>query len=214
MAFLKKLTFTENTDIYIWKITEDFDFLIKNVILKPESLNRVNSMKSESHRKGFLAVRMLLQHCGYTDHDLWYDETGKPNLIDGKKISITHSFDYSVIAISNQDIGVDIELCREKVIRISNKFAKELFVTTLLPNEKTRTLTFIWGAKESIFKIMNEPGISFLDHIMVQEINLNKNKTNAVLEFNNQTVLFDIFYTELDNYCLVYAEKNEKQLTL
>lgn len=207
MTFFKKINFTQNTDIYIWKITEDFDFLFKSVVLKPLSLERVKNMKSESHRKGFLAVRMLLQHCGYTDYDLSYDESGKPSLIDGKKISITHSFDFSVIAISSHEVGIDIELRRDKVLRIGDKFAKETFIQDLPDVEKTRALTILWGAKESIFKIMNEPGISFLDHIIVHPFLMPDGKTCAELNFNNKNGTFDIYYREIENYTLVYANK-------
>ena len=205
MTFLKKNNFTSNTDIYIWKITEDLNELFKSVILKPESLVRFNGMKSESHKKGFLAVRMLLQHCGYTDYDLIYDKSGKPSLIDGKKISITHSFDFSVIAISNEEIGIDIELRRDKVLRIANKFAKELFLEQLTDTEKVRVLTVLWGAKESIFKIVNEPGISFIDHINVQKFIMSDKKAVSELFFNNEKIYFDIYFNEIENYTLVYA---------
>ena len=207
MAFLKKINFTANTDIYIWRITEDYDYLFSQVILKPNSLERVSNMKSDSHRKGFLAVRMLLQHCGYTDHDLLYDTTGKPILKDGKKISITHSFDYSVIAISDVEIGIDIELRRDKVLRIGDKFAKESFLHDLSDITKIRALTVLWGAKEAIFKIINEPGISFLDHIMVDSFLMSDYKTLAILNFKQQQTLFDIYFKEIENYTLVYAHK-------
>jgi len=207
MSFIKKINFTSNTTIYAWKITEDFNYLLSHVVLKPSSLERVSKMKSESHQKGFLAVRMLLQHCGYTDYDLSYDHSGKPSLADGNKISITHSFEYSVIAISQQEIGIDIELCRDKIIRIGNKFAQEQFVQNYAEDEQKRILTVIWGAKESIFKIMNEPGISFLDHIAVHPFLLSDNNTTAQLNFNHEISNFTIYYKEIDNYTLVYAEK-------
>ena len=35
-------------------------------------------MKSEIHRKGFLAVRKLLSYFEYTDEDLVYNIDGKP----------------------------------------------------------------------------------------------------------------------------------------
>ena len=46
----------------------------------------------------------------------------KPNLKDGKNISISHSFDYSVIIVSDKIIGIDIEKQRDKIKRISSRF--------------------------------------------------------------------------------------------
>ena len=206
MAFYKKINFNDKADIFVWKINEDIETLRANVILKPESLLRYNGMKSESHKKGFLAVRMLLQHCGYTDYDLIYDPTGKPFLVDGKFISITHSFDFSVISIGTESLGIDIELKREKVLRIANKFSEEDFINSDMDTDlQIKLYTMVWGAKESIFKIVNEPGISFIDHIKVASFDFKENETKAVLRWKNTTEDFFIFFKEIENYVLVYA---------
>ncbi|WP_321539515.1 4'-phosphopantetheinyl transferase family protein [Flavobacterium piscinae] len=86
-------------------------------------------MKSESHQKGFMAVRMLLQYNGYTDFDLYYDEFGKPHLKDGVNISISHSFDFSVIILSDKNVGIDLELRRDLVKKMhTNLQRKYLFM--------------------------------------------------------------------------------------
>ncbi len=206
MAFYKKINFNDKADIFVWKISEDLETLKANVILKPESLERYNGMKSESHKKGFLAVRMLLQYCGYTDYDLIYDLTGKPFLVDGKFISITHSFDFSVISIGTESLGIDIELKRDKVLRIANKFSDEDFMNPDIDKGlQIKLYTMIWGAKESIFKIVNEPGISFIDHIKVAAFDFKENETKAVLRWRDTTEDFFIFFKEIENYVLVYA---------
>jgi phosphopantetheinyl transferase len=40
--------------------------------------------------------------------------TNPARLKDGKHISITHSYQFSAIIISDQTVGIDIELQREK----------------------------------------------------------------------------------------------------
>jgi phosphopantetheinyl transferase len=45
---------------------------------------------------------------------LYYTDDGKPHLNDGRKITISHSFDYSAIAISKSEIGIDIEKIETK----------------------------------------------------------------------------------------------------
>ena len=69
MAFYQSIEIKPKTNLYLWKITEDFNTLFREVQLKDVSLARLESMKSESHQKGFMAVRMLLQHLGYSDFD-------------------------------------------------------------------------------------------------------------------------------------------------
>ena len=109
MPLHKIIHINENTTAYFWHITEDVTSLFRAVSLRDTSLFRLEGMKSEEHQKGFLAVRMLLQHLGYTDYDLTYDEAGKPHLSDGKHISISHSHEFSCICISNKLMGIDLE---------------------------------------------------------------------------------------------------------
>lgn len=199
-----------DTEIHVWKITETFEDLFDQVLLNDTNLIRLNNMKSEMHQRGFLSVRMLLQSAGYSDHDLYYDEFGKPHLSDGRHISITHSFGFSAIIISNQKTGIDIEMQREKISLIADKFVDTEF--DFLEREASdyiRKLTIIWGVKEAIFKIQNEVGISFKDHISVFPFEINDYKTSALLTFANLNKEFSIQFEEIENFTLVYAfEKN------
>ncbi|MGM8360330.1 4'-phosphopantetheinyl transferase family protein [Flavobacterium sp. ARAG 55.4] len=207
MPLYKKIQFNNNTQIYIWKITESYEQLFAEVSLTTTCQLRIKGMKSELHQRGFLSVRKLLNEAGYTDFDLYYDEFGKPHLQDGKHISITHSHEFSSIIISNETVGIDIELQREKIIRIADKFCDAEF--QYLDREKTaeyiKKLTVIWGAKEAIFKIRNEKGISFKDHIAVGAFSLNQTGTTAHLNFGGLQTQFDIYFEEVEDFTLVYA---------
>ena len=106
MPLYKTFTPNSQTTVKIWKITESYDDLMRPISLRPESLERVLGMKSEIHQRGFLSVRHLLAEFGYTDTDLFYDANGKPHLKDGKYISITHSFTFSAIIVSEHEVGI------------------------------------------------------------------------------------------------------------
>lgn len=207
MPLYKKIQFNSNTQIYIWKITESFEQLFQEVQLNPICQQRISGMKSELHQRGFLSVRKLLNEAGYTDFDLYYDEFGKPHLNDGKHISITHSHQFSSIIVSNETVGIDIELQREKIIRIADKFCDSEFeyLNRNEISEYIKKLTVIWGAKEAIFKIRNEKGISFKDHISVHDFDLNQSQTLATLHFSNLEKQFKIYHEEVEDFTLVYA---------
>jgi phosphopantetheinyl transferase len=121
MPLYKSLDLNSQTNVKIWKITESKEFFINQLVLKTESLERINGMKSELHQRGFLSVRMLLSEFGYADEDLVYDASGKPHLKDGKYISITHSYTFSAVVVSSKKVGVDIEKMRHKIIKIAPK---------------------------------------------------------------------------------------------
>lgn len=207
MPLFKKIEFNATTQIYIWKITESFEQLALEVQLNPVCQQRIATMKSEMHQRGFLSVRKLLNEAGYTDFDLYYDVFGKPHLYDGKHISITHSHQFSSIIISDEIVGIDIELQREKIIRIADKFCSTeyQYLNKEAITEYIKKLTVIWGAKEAIFKIQNEKGISFKDHIAVDSFDLNQIETVANLHFGGLKKAFKIYFEEVEDFTLVYA---------
>lgn len=214
MPLHKVVYLSNNTKLYLWKITEDFDTLFSQVKLKDSSLERLESMKSESHQKGFLAVRMLLQYNDYSDFDLFYDEFGKPHLkpqgcsIKDVEISISHSNDFSAIAISDLKVGLDLEQLKEKTLRIAPRFMDVSHLENLSEEEKIKKATIVWGIKESIFKIKNEKGISFPNHIFEDDFSFEDKKATATLKFNNKEEKFQIQFDSVEDYIFVCAFKN------
>ena len=207
MPLYKKFNIGQTAQVLIWQISESFEDLFDQVILKDISLIRLNNMKALSHQKGFLSIRKLLQEIGYSDEDLFYDETGKPNLLDGKCISITHSFEFSAIIISEKVAGIDLEMQREKIIKIAEKFMDSEF--SFLPKIKEQDFiqksTVIWGVKEAVFKIENQVGISFKDHVSVFPFEIEDGKTSAILTYDNQVKEFAVQFELVENYVVVVA---------
>jgi 4'-phosphopantetheinyl transferase len=63
----------------------------------------------------------------------------------------------------------------------------------------------IWGVKEAIFKIENEVGISFKNHISVFPFEMDEGKTSAILTFGTQVKEFSIQFEIVENYIVVVA---------
>ncbi|MVO08940.1 4-phosphopantetheinyl transferase [Flavobacterium sp. TP390] len=208
MSFYKEIAIHPTATIYLWKIEEEFIALFRQVSLKDTSLARLESMKSESHQKGFLAVRMLLQHLGYTDFDLFYDAFGKPHLKDGKHISISHSNDFSAVLISDALMGIDLEILKDKIVTIAPRFMDVNHLENLNQLDKIKKATVVWGIKESIFKIKNEKGISFPKHIFEEAFRLTDKRGLAQLKFNDLTEEYCFQFEFVDNYALVCAFQN------
>jgi len=207
MPLYKTIQFNQTTQILVWKITETYQELYDSVTVNPTNLIRLSKMKSELHQRAFLSVRRLFQEIGHTDLDLHYDAFGKPHIKGENHISITHSHEFSAIIISNETVGIDMELQRNKIIRIADKFVDEEF-QYLNPNnteEYIKKLTVIWGAKEAIFKIRNEKGISFKDHIRVKTFENITKTTTATLHFGGLVKDFRIYFQEIEGFTLVFA---------
>ena len=202
-------TFTENDSIkiYIWKVTETEQELSKGIVLTPHCQNRMQGMKSELHRRAFLSIRHLMAEAGYVDHDLYYDKVGKPHLRDGQKISITHSNHFTGIIVSTKgEVGIDIEKQREKILRIASKFTPiEEYRTIANTDALIQKLTIVWGAKESLYKIYAEPGLSFLHHIDVKDFTFDDTRTTAEILYKGDSSSYDIRFLEFEGFTCVYA---------
>lgn len=206
MPLYKTITINPNTRLLIWKIEEPFEVLSKNLQLIDHCKARVDSMKSDLHRRGFLSVRHLLAHVGYTDFDLFYDQNGKPHLTDGNYISISHSYTFSAIIISDRPVGIDIEKQRPKILKIAHKFSTPLPHPTLSNNlDRIRKLTIVWGAKEAVYKSYAQPGVSFLEHIFVEDFTLNDSQIFAKVSTPAKSEAYDVYFQEFEGFTLVYA---------
>ena len=211
MPIYKTITVASNTKVYLWKVTEPEEELAHDVQLTQHCQERMDSMKSEMHRRAFLSIRHLLAEAGYVDKDLYYSEVGKPYLKDGNHISITHSHNFTGIIVSKtHEVGIDIEKQREKILRIAHKFTPLHEYRTLANAEAVvRKLTIVWGAKESLYKIYAQPGLSFLKHIDVTDFAFDDKKTMAQIRYEGKKTEYSIDFMEFEGFTCVYAQSEE-----
>lgn len=206
MPLYKTITPNSQTIVKIWKITESYDELMQTVKLKPKSLQRVLKMKSGLHQCGFLSVRCLIDEFGYSDVDLHYNEHGKPYLEDGKHISITHSFNYSAVIVSDFKVGIDVEKQRPIITNIASKFVDyEFDYLKQDEDEYVRKLTVIWCAKESLYKLFATPGLSFKQHILVIPFTCKEGSTVCWIDYKHKKYRYDIHFMEFDGFTCAYA---------
>lgn len=207
MALYKTITVNKHTKVLIWKIEESFEELNEVVTLTNHCQERLDGMRSEIHQRGFLSVRHLLAEFGYTDFDLYYDENGKPHLKDGKHISITHSFNFSAIIVSDTTpVGIDIEKQRDKILRIAHKFTPLQEYKTIANHEAlVRKVTIVWGGKESIYKVFAEKGLSFLKHIDIDDFSMETSKTKGSVYYGKETATYSLDFLEFEGFTCVYA---------
>jgi len=211
MPLYKTITVNPTTKVLIWKIEESLELLSEDIELTNRSEIRVNGMKSELHQRGYLSIRHLLASEGYCDKDLWYDDNGKPHLTDGKHISISHSFNFSAIIISDIEVGIDVEKKREKILKIAEKFTTFEDYQKLAHKEVIiRKLTIVWCAKESLYKSFARKGLTFLNHIYVEDFSLYYNETSAKVNFQDKIETYHVWFHEFEGFTCAYALLNER----
>ncbi|MGM0635347.1 MAG: 4'-phosphopantetheinyl transferase family protein [Bacteroidota bacterium] len=210
MPLYKTITVNQHTKVLIWKLEESLEELCRGIELRTNSKNRVDAMRSIIHKKGFISIRHLLKAFGYTDFDLIYDDNGKPHLKDGKKISITHSFDFTAVIVSNVEVGIDIEKQRDKIKKIAPKFTPIEEYNALGDGEDLiRKLTIVWGAKESLYKLYGKQGLLFLHDIFVYDFDISATETLAKVTYQGKEKLYALQFLEFEGFTCVYAYRDE-----
>jgi phosphopantetheinyl transferase len=110
-----------------------------------------------------------------------------------------------VIVISQENIGADLELLKEKTLKLAPRFMDVTHLKGLSEADSLQKATVVWGIKESVFKIKNELGISFKDNIFEDDFNLEDKKCGVSLQFNDKTERFNIVFEFIENYVIVCA---------
>ncbi len=118
----------------------------------------VASMKVEQKKKLRIAADALCRktisdYCGIAPEEITfgYSEKGKPFAKDlPVHFSISHSGDYAVCAVSENEIGIDIEKIRPVNQRVADKFATEKEKEYILSS--SNGFFEIWTLKEAYFK--------------------------------------------------------------
>ncbi len=194
--------------VAVWRISEDESELRNGLSLSEQSEKRLLQMKSESQRKAFLAIRQLLEVFGHSDESLYYNDSGKPFLKEVHSISISHAQQYAALALGfNCEVGIDIERHREQIERIAHKFSGSGAVQQLHDRaQRIEKLTIIWGAKESIYKILDRRGLSFKKDIRVDDFQLASKHSSAWTDDARFHFSFDTF----DHHSLVYTYKTKE----
>ena len=195
MPIYKQYQVNSIAKLWVWHITEDEQGLTKSLSLTPHCNQRLQAMSHVSQRKGFLAVRSLVEAAGLSLNQLRYTTGGKPYLEHGPHISFSHTRDFAAVAIGQASIGVDVERHRVKVKRVANKFVNP---ADRAPQQSIADLTDLWCAKESIYKAISIPGIRFSKDIFVDLSSPKK----EVAVYKDQT--YDLFrYAWQDHSCVV-----------
>lgn len=145
---------------------------LRLALLNLSSFNSNQKLRLTRRENEKIAVRHLI-HALFPDKDIQvcYSPSGQPYLngLHGG-ISISHSHDLIGILhdAENTHTGLDIELIREKVLKIRHKFLSAI-EQNFIPPDNVRMHIMAWCAKETMFKIHSEGNLDFASKIQIDD---------------------------------------------
>ncbi|MBP7504143.1 MAG: 4'-phosphopantetheinyl transferase superfamily protein [Prolixibacteraceae bacterium] len=146
-------------------------------------------LRSEKQRREFAATRLLLHALLGEIPDMAYAHTGKPFLPgDTRHISLSHSASLAAAILSPFPAGIDTEETTRHVESIAPRFLsdQELDWTTHTPNPRKAQI-FCWSAKESLYKMMDQPGADFRSQLHIPPTPLTMTGTTTASFSKNQS---------------------------
>jgi 4'-phosphopantetheinyl transferase len=190
MALVYLRNLDEQTRFAIWKVEETAEDL--------------------TLRLQWLATRVLLRTMldttGYIDCPS--DANGKPYLANfPDRISLTHSYEYAAVMLSKKgEVGIDLELVKPKITRIANKFLQDEELAFIGGPDPVRQLYACWCAKEAVYKLQGNKGVSFREHMRVLPFEYQDQGT-LWLELNGpeRQETFKVYYEQFQDYMLGYV---------
>ena len=198
---------SEQTQILIWKYSDEEEFSADLISDEKEFEN----LKQKSPKR--LIEKQMVRHMLkkiMPNHKIRYHENGQPYLETFDKfVSVSHSFPYAVLAISEKKIGVDIEQVKDRIDKIKHKFLHPTEIDWLSRAESgIEHLTAIWCIKEALFKIHSSKQWSFKEFYVVDEFSLDKfSKIKCKVFDKDREDKFLAYLEKIENYYLAITEE-------
>lgn len=173
-----------------------------NVVLSNNDKKQLETIRNSKRKREFLTVRNLLYQAGFSDR-LSYKEK-KPFIKNSDHyLSISHSKTHSVIGISLNPVGIDIEIANERV----RKPAKRILTKNEIKMTKNDIsyLTVFWSCKEAIYKINNNLK-NFTSDMIIYSHDTDKNEIKVKCSDKTRTC----YYKNLNEVFITWCVDNNK----
>ena len=194
--------------VAVWKVDETVEQLrsmFRDFSIYEEGYARFSA---EKRRQEWLAVRVLLKEMLGDEKKIAYLPSGKPYLEDGSmRISFSHTVGYVVVALHpSAEVGVDIEQYGTRVKRVASRFIREDEKVSVASGDEIYGLLLHWSAKETMFKLMDDEAVDFIDHLHILPFKPEKSGCFEACEYRSgKERKFLIHYDTHPDYVLTFA---------
>ncbi len=210
MPIIKTVKPNEDTMLAIWRITETIEKLLVQVDFNKYDQASYDIISNDEKKREWLSsrltIRYLVEEIGREYKGIIKDKHNKPYLKDiNYHLSISHSFPYAVAIIHKTNpVGIDVEMPRKKIERISKRFLSDKELEAA--NENIDALSIYWSAKETLYKIYGKKKLIFRKNIEVLPFEISEEgETEGIIKIDNEVTSYTLRFIKIDNHYLVYS---------
>ncbi len=212
MPIIRNQEISSTQTLGLWNITESVADFISSLALSEKEKLFFDSISNEQRRLQWLASRVLLKSIsGNKNLFIAYDEHNKPYIENDTSLKISISHSHHIVAIildKKHETGIDIELIKEKIIRITPKFLSAEELKTI-SNKNSEKATVYWCAKESIYKYYGKKELHFNQNIFIADFNYEeKGLIKGEIKTDTFNANFTLAYEKIGEFMLAYILNN------
>lgn len=192
----------------IWKTEESPEELLSLLTNETDYLQEISTMRTENRKKEWLAVRVLLKELLGEEARIAYHTNGAPYLPEKNlHISISHTKGYVAVALSpDSPVGIDIEYISDRIMKVRERFLSEEENNAIDAMHEREHLLIYWCAKETMFKMIKEEGIDFINHLHVNPFPFKREGSFTASETRtSQAVSYIISYRVYDQFVITFS---------
>ena len=192
----------------IWKVDETVEQLrsmFHQFSIYEEGFARFTA---EKRKQEWLAVRVLLRELCGEEKKIAYLPSGKPYLEDGSmRVSFSHTHGYVAVALHpSAEVGIDIEQYGTRIKRVASRFVREDERVSIEAGDEVYALLLHWSAKETMFKLMEDEAVDFINHLQILPFTPKKSGSfEAYEKRSGRDRKFLIHYDTHPDYVLTFA---------
>jgi phosphopantetheinyl transferase len=194
----------------IWKTEETLDTLQKMLAPTAFSDEQLSSFSTDKRKLEWLTVRVLLKDLLNEEKEIAYKNSGKPYLKDNSyQISISHTKNFvAVLLHPSLHVGLDIEQRGERALRIKERFLSVEEINSLDKSQPDLHSLLCWSAKETLFKIVPETEIDFINHLHIFPFQPAESGSFPAKETrSDRQDEFEIQYRVFEDFVLTFTSK-------
>jgi len=118
---------------------------------------------------------------------------------------LSHSERYATAVYAQENVGIDIEAYRSKILRIAKKFTHKNELAFLQDIDQIKALTRLWTAKEAVYKALKKTGLSFSEQIEVMPFDLTASSGSAKVYLKEYLCRVQLQFSTFDQHELTIA---------
>lgn len=211
---LSEIIHSHGALIGLWEMKESEQELL-GLLPDPDQYHvALNRFVSQKRRLEFLTIRVMLNQLMDHPVTICYAPSGKPYLSGSDyRISISHTAGYATLILHpHYEVAIDIEQRSPKVMRLQSKFMNPAELDAMDVADPLSYTLICWSAKETLFKIIDQPGIDFKENLPLNPFHVKdtfgcfdacfvKNENKCIFGVNYKSTRFYVLTWIIDHSC-------------